>query len=90
MKKLLSIMVDNTLTCGASKAQEKRMPEKEIKAQGEHVKSSGNDLLHLHFKKAHQKHVAEARRRNRGIDKDLRGVGAPPPPPPAPKKVVIH
>jgi hypothetical protein len=55
-----------------------------------HVKSSGNDLLHLRFKKAHEKHVAEMKRRNRGIARDLRGKGAPPPTPPPPKKIVIR
>jgi hypothetical protein len=71
-------------------AQEKRPPEKEFKAQVAHVKSSGNDLLHFRFKKAHEKHVAEMRRRNRGIARDLRGQGTPPPSPPAPKKIIIR
>jgi len=82
MKKLLFILVFGTLISSASYAQEKRPPAKEFEAQVHHVSSSGNDLLHLRFKKAHEKHLAEARRRNRGIAKDLRGEGAPPPKPP--------
>jgi hypothetical protein len=90
MKKIMSTLFAVTLLYGAAVAQAKRAPEKELKAQTEHVKSSGNDLLHFRFKKAHEKHVAEARRRNQGIAKDLRGEGAPPPKPPAPKKIVIN
>ncbi|MES2331851.1 MAG: hypothetical protein V4539_19750 [Bacteroidota bacterium] len=88
MKKLVSCLLAITLFCGASMGQEKRPPEKELKAQVNHVKSSGNDLLHLRFKKAHEKHVAEANRRNKGIVKDVNGQGkALPKPatPPAPK-----
>lgn len=89
MKKLVSCLLGITLFCGASIGQEKRPPEKELKSQENHVKSSGNDLLHLRFKKAHQKHVAEANRRNRGIAKDINSAGRdlpkPPARPPAPK-----
>ncbi|MDB5209953.1 MAG: hypothetical protein JWQ30_780 [Sediminibacterium sp.] len=91
MKKLVSCLLGLTLFCVASMGQEKRPPEKELKAQVNHVKSSGNDLLHLRFKKAHEKHVAEANRRNKGIVKDINGEGKPLPKPatpklPAPKK----
>jgi hypothetical protein len=91
MKKLISFLFSIILFWGATTAQEKRPPVKELKSQGEHVKSSGNDLLNLRFKKAHQKHVAEARRRNKGIAKDVNGQGQPLPKPaapplPAPKK----
>jgi hypothetical protein len=89
MKKLLACLFGTVLISGAAMGQEKRPPEKEFKAQAEHVKSSGNDLLHLRFKKAHEKHVAEMNRRNKGIVKDLNGQGTPPPTPPAPKKIVI-
>jgi len=85
MKKLLSFFFSIVLFWGVAGAQEKRPPEKELKAQTEHVKSSGNDLLHLRFKKAHEKHLAEARRRNKGIVKDLNGEGKPLPKPAEPK-----
>ena len=90
MKKLIPVLCSLVLICGTISAQEKRPPEKELKAQGEHVKSSGNDLLHLRFKKAHEKHLAEAKRRNKGIEKDITGQGKPLPKPanlPAPKKL---
>lgn len=87
MKKLLLCLLSAVLVSGAAMAQAKRPPEKELKSQVEHVKSSGNDLLHLRFKKAHEKHVAEMNRRNKGIVKDINGEGAPPP---APKKPVIR
>ncbi len=90
MKKLLICIFTTALFSAPAIAQEKRPPEKELKAQVRHVKSSGNDLLHLRFKKAHEKHVAEMKRRNRGIARDLRGKGAPPPTPPPPKKIVIR
>ncbi len=93
MKKILSLFLFPLLLCIAASAQEKKPPAKELKSQANHVKSSGNDLLHFRFKKAHEKHVAEMKRRNRGIAKDLNGQGAPPPrpaAPPAPKKIVIH
>ncbi len=90
MKKILSLLLCATLVSGALLAQDKKPPLKELKSQGDHVKSSGNDLLHFRFKKAHEKHVAEMKRRNNGIAKDLRGQGAPPPKPPAPKKIVIQ
>lgn len=90
MKKILSFVLSAVLFCTAASAQEKRPPVKEAKSQAEHIKSSGNDLLHLRFKKAHEKHVAEMNRRNKGIVKDLKGEGAPPPKPPAPKKIVIQ
>ena len=96
MKKILSLFLCATLIGAAANAQDKRPPVKELKSQGDHVKSSGNDLLHLRFKKAHEKHVAEMKRRNNGIAKDLRGQGTPPPKPPAPapvpapKKIVIQ
>src|SRR5471030_1240302 len=86
MKKIVSLLLGAVLLGTAANAQEKRPPATEFKAQVDHVKSSGNDLLHLRFKKAHEKHLAEARRRNKGIVKDLRGEGAPPPKPPAPKR----
>ena len=89
MKKILSVMLGAVLFCATASAQEKRPPVKEAKSQAEHVKSSGNDLLHLRFKKAHEKHVAEMKRRNNGIAKDVSGQGAPPPKPPAPKKIII-
>ena len=60
---------------------ESRDVGKDLKTQGSHVKSSGNDLLHLRFKKAHEKHVAEMKRKNRGIAKDLGIKGVLPPPP---------
>ena len=85
MKKILSTLFCVALFAGATMAQEKRPPAKELKAQGEHIKSSGNDLLHLRFKKAHEKHLAEARRRNNGIAKDVNGQGKPLPRPAAPK-----
>ncbi len=85
MKKLLSFFFGIVLFWGAASAQEKRPPVKELQAQGEHIKSSGNDLLHLRFKKAHEKHLAEARRRNQGIVKDIKGEGKPLPKPPEPK-----
>lgn len=90
MKKVLSLLLIALICSAAVSAQEKRPPAKEAKAQVEHVKSSGNDLLHFRFKKAHEKHVAEMSRRNKGIVKDLNGEGAPPPKPPAPKKIVIQ
>ncbi len=90
MKKLIACLLSVAFISGAAMAQEKRPPEKELKSQVEHVKSSGNDLLHLRFKKAHEKHVAEMNRRNKGIAKDLKGEGAPPPTPPPPKKVIIR
>jgi len=90
MKKLLVCLFSAILISGAAMAQAKRPPEKELKSQVEHVKSSGNDLLHLRFKQAHEKHVAEMKRRNNGIVKDLNGQGTPPPTPPAPKKVIIR
>lgn len=86
MKKLFCIILAGTLTTGVALAQQKRPPVQELKAQGKHVESSGNDLLHLRFKRAHEKHLAEARRRNRGIAKDLRGEGQPLPKPPAPRR----
>lgn len=86
MKKLFCILLTAALATGVASAQQKRPPAQELKAQGEHIKSSGNDLLHLRFKRAHEKHLAEARRRNRGIAKDLRGEGQPLPKPPAPKR----
>lgn len=89
MKKLLSVLLGITIFCGATMGQQKRAPDKELKAQGDHVKSSGNDLLHLRFKKAHQKHVAEANRRNKGIAKDVKSgtksLPKPAGPRPAPK-----
>lgn len=90
MKKLLPFLAGFILFAGSAGAQEKRPPSKELKAQGEHVKSSGNDLLHLRFKKAHEKHLAEAKRRNKGIEKDVTGQGKPLPKPaavPAPRKL---
>lgn len=84
MKKLLPLTLGLLLFTVAGNAQEKRPPAQEFKAQAEHVKSSGNDLLHLRFKKAHEKHVAEMKRRNKGIAKDLRGEGQPLPKPKAP------
>lgn len=81
MKKVFSFLFSVLLFMGIATAQTKRPPDREVKAQADHVKSSGDDLLHLRFKKAHKKHVAEARRRNRGIEKDLDGKGAPPPRP---------
>jgi hypothetical protein len=66
---------------------DKREPIQELHAQGEHVKSSGNDLLHLRFRQAHEKHVAEARRRNRGIARDL-GVSTEPPLSPNGRKAI--
>jgi hypothetical protein len=90
MKKLLICLFATSLFSAPGMAQEKRPPKKELKAQMSHVKSSGNDLLHLRFKRAHEKHVAEMKRRNRGIAKDLRGEGAPPPTPPPHKKIVIR
>ncbi len=87
MKKLLVLLFSVTQFCVAALSQEKRPPAKELKAQGNHIKSSGNDLLHLRFKAAHEKHLAEARRRNKGIARDLRGEGAPPPKPPAPRRI---
>ncbi len=86
MKKIISLLLGAVLLGTAANAQEKRPPAAELKAQTEHVKSSGNDLLHFRFKKAHEKHLAEARRRNRGIVKDINGEGQPLPKPPAPKK----
>ncbi|MEO8174064.1 MAG: hypothetical protein ABI581_13310 [Sediminibacterium sp.] len=88
MKKLLPFFAGIILFAGSAGAQAKRTPDKEVKAQAEHVKSSGNDLLHLRFKKAHEKHLAEAKRRNKGIEKDVTGKGQPlpkPKTPPAPK-----
>lgn len=89
MKKIISFLFCTTLLWAAASGQAKRPPETELKAQKNHVKSSGSDLLHLRFKKAHKKHVAEAARRNRGIEKDLDGKGqalpkpkGPPPRPP--------
>ena len=90
MKKILSVLLGAVLCCTAVSAQENRPPLKEAKSQAEHVKSSGNDLLHFRFKKAHEKHVAEMNRRNKGIVRDLNGEGAPPPKPPATKKIVIQ
>jgi hypothetical protein len=84
MKKLIPFLCSLVLFCSTLSAQEKRPPAKELKAQGEHVKSSGNDLLHLRFKKAHEKHVAEAKRRNKGIAKDINGQGQPLPKPATP------
>ena len=89
MKKLITCLFGAACISGTAMAQAKRPPEKELKAQVNHVKSSGNDLLHLRFKQAHEKHVAEMQRRNKGIAKDLRGEGAPPPTPPPPKKIII-
>lgn len=86
MKKIASLLLGFVLLSATSHEQEKRLPAPEVKAQAAHVKSSGNDLLHLRFKKAHEKHLAEARRRNKGIVKDLTGKGKRLPKPPAPKK----
>lgn len=85
MKKIVSLLLGITLVSATVVAQEKRPPSTEVKSQVDHVKSSGNDLLHLRFKKAHEKHLAEARRRNKGIAKDLNGQGKPLPKPSAPK-----
>ncbi len=87
MKKLIPFMLSMILFIGTAIAQDKRPPVPEAKAQANHVKSSGNDLLHLRFKKAHEKHVAEMKRRNNGIAKDLRGEGKPLPKPAAPKPI---
>ena len=64
----------------------KRDVGNDVKSQASHVKSSGDDLLHLRFKKAHEKHVAEMKKKNRGIAKDLGIKGVLPPPPPKIRK----
>jgi len=81
MKKLISVLFGVALFCGAALGQEKRPPGREISAQAEHVRSSGNDLLHFRFRQAHEKHLAEAKRRKEGIARDLRGEGEPLPKP---------
>lgn len=97
MKKLFIFLVSVAFTTGAATAQppapprsgDKRPPATELKAQGAHVSSSVNDLLHLRFKRAHEKHLAEARRRNKGIVRDVKAIGADVPPrPPAPKVII--
>lgn len=95
MKKIYLFLFSMVLVSGAAIAQppappaagNKRPPVAEVKAQGEHVSSSLNDLLHLRFKKAHEKHLAEARRRNKGIVKDVKAVGKGIPKPPPPPKL---
>ena len=95
MKKVFVFLFSAALVSGAAMAQppappnpgNKRAPEAEVKAQGAHVSSSVNDLLHLRFKKAHEKHLAEARRRNRGIEKDVKTIGKDIPKPPPPPKL---
>ena len=95
MKKVFVFLFSAALVSGAAMAQppappnpgNKRAPEAEVKAQGAHVSSSVNDLLHLRFKKAHEKHLAEARRRNKGIEKDVKTVGKGIPKPPAPPRL---
>ena len=97
MKKVFLLLFGIALVTAATIAQppppplpksgNKRAPESELKAQGAHVNSSVNDLLHLRFKKAHEKHMAEARRRNKGIAKDVKAVGNGIPKPPAPPKL---
>lgn len=84
MKKLIAFLFCTVAIVFTVVAQDKRPPAAELKAQKNHVASSGNDLLHLRFKKAHEKHVAEMKRRNSGIAKDLRGEGKPLPKPKAP------
>jgi len=98
MKKSLLILFGAALVSVSAMAQPPKPPPApipvenrnvltDLKTQGEHVKSSGNDLLHLRFKKAHEKHVAEMKRKNDGIAKVLGiKVQAPPPPP----KVIVH
>ena len=97
MKKLFLFLFSIALVTAATIAQppppplpksgNKRAPESELKAQSAHVSSSVNDLVHLRFKKAHEKHMAEARRRNKGIVKDVKAVGKGIPKPPAPPKL---
>lgn len=97
MKKLCLFLFSIALVTAATIAQppppplprsgNKRAPESELKAQGAHVSSSVNDLVHLRFKKAHEKHMAEARRRNKGIVKDVKSVGKSIPKPPPPPKL---
>lgn len=92
MKKLALFLFSTFLVAGMAMAQPPKPPPpplakrdvgSDVKRQGEHVKSSGNDLLHLRFKKAHEKHVAEAKRKNRGLANDLgiKKIKLPPPPP---------
>jgi len=97
MKKIFLLLFTGALLSGAVIAQppapplprsgDKRPPGKELKAQGAHVSSSVNDLLHLRFKKAHEKHLAEARRRNKGIVRDVKSVGKEIPKPPPPPRI---
>ncbi|GAC1438812.1 MAG: hypothetical protein NVSMB63_03100 [Sediminibacterium sp.] len=103
MKKLLSFLFGVVFVSGAAMTQppmpkpapppplprsaDKRPPDRELNAQGEHVKSSVDDLVHLRFRRAHEKHVAEARRRNRGIAKDVQSIGGTLPTPPDDGKV---
>jgi len=92
MKKFVLFLFSTVLVAGMAMAQPPRPPApplakrdvgNDLKTQGRHVKSSGNDLLHFRFKKAHQKHVAEAKRKNRGLANDLgiKKIKLPPPPP---------
>ena len=95
MKKVYLVLLSVALVSGAAMAQppappgpgNKRAPAAEVKAQGAHVSSSVNDLLHFRFKKAHEKHLAEARRRNKGIVSDVKTVGKGIPKPPPPPKI---
>ncbi len=82
-----SVIAQPPVPPGLPNSGNKRAPLPEAKAQGEHVSSSVNDLLHLRFKKAHEKHLAEARRRNKGIIKDVKTVGKSIPKPAAPPKL---
>ncbi len=94
MKKLFIFIFSAVLLSASAIAQppappksgDKRAPASELKAQGAHVSSSLNDLAHFRFKKAHEKHLAEARRRNKGIVKDVKAIGADVPKPPAPRR----
>lgn len=92
MKKLVLFLFSTVLVAGMAMAQQPKPPApplakrdvgNDLKTQERHVKSSGNDLLHLRFKKAHQKHVAEAKKKNRGLANDLgiKKIKLPPPPP---------